>query len=248
MTLTSDFLLPKRRRWPGFRAVASGLGLWLALTLLATLVVHFIIIFALPSIGRGVLIDQVIPAGESAPRLYTGLAGEARPNFHYADSRMDSVYCSFDLRDGAVRVAGRLDVPFWSMSVHTLSGLVVGSVNHNAAAGGGLELLVMRPALARDLSAAGAQLPHDALVVEMEGPLGLVRISGLATYEALRPALRDQLAQMQCSLATFTFSPPDRDVGSDPSGQTPSTPSGPPSVPQPAVRPDIEPISPETGG
>lgn len=236
-----DFFAPEKRNRPTLRKVASALALWLGLTLLATLVVHFVIVFALPSIGRGVLIDEVIPAGQSAPRLYTGQAGEPRPSFRYADDRKDSVYCSFDLRDGAVRVAGSLDVPFWSISVHTLSGLVVGSVNHNAASGGGLELLVMRPALARDLSAAGAQLPRDALVVEMDGPLGLVRISGLATYNALRPALRDQLAQMQCSLATFTFAAPDTDQDGSQTPQGPEAPSGPPSVPQPVVRPDLEP-------
>ncbi|MFN3224987.1 MAG: hypothetical protein ACE360_01895 [Hyphomicrobiales bacterium] len=237
----TSFFLPKVRKRPTFRQVASALGLWLGLTFLATLVVHFVIVFALPTIGRGVLIDEVIPPGESAPRLYTGQAGEPRPNFRYADARKDSVYCSFDLRDGAVRVSGSLDVPFWSISVHTLSGLVVGSVNHNAASGGELELLVMRPALARDLSAAGAQLPRDALVVEMEGPLGLVRISGLATYNALRPALRDQLSLMECSLATFTFAEPDDDQDGAQPGQQPTAPSGPPSVPQPVVRPDIAP-------
>lgn len=66
----TSFFLPKVRKRPTFRQVASALGLWLGLTFLATLVVHFVIVFALPTIGRGVLIDEVIPPGESAPRLY----------------------------------------------------------------------------------------------------------------------------------------------------------------------------------
>lgn len=84
-------------------------------------------------------------------------------------------------------------------------------------------------------------MPRDALVVEMEGPLGLVRISGLATYNALRPALRDQLSLMECSLATFTFAEPEDDQDGSEAGQQPTAPAGPPSVPQPVVRPDIAP-------
>lgn len=234
----SAFFGPKRKR-RNARSTLTQIWLWLGLTVLATAVVHFLVVFALPTIGRGVLIDDVIPPGQSAPRLYTGLAGEPQPSFRYADARKDSVYCSFDLRDGAIRVAGDLDVPFWSISVHTLSGLVVGSVNHNAATGGGLELLVMRPALARDLAEAGAQLPSDSLVVEMNGPLGVVRISGLATYHALRPALRDALAETQCSLATFTFSQPEPDNDTPNESLRPVRPSGPPAVPQPVARPDV---------
>lgn len=228
-----------KRKRPTVRSTLTQIGLWLGLTILATAVVHFLVVFALPTIGRGVLIDDIIPPGESGPRLYTGLAGEPQPSFRYADARQDSVYCSFDLRDGAIRVAGNLDVPFWSISVHTLSGLVVGSVNHNAAAGGRLELLVMRPALARDLAEAGAQLPSDSLVVEMNGPLGIVRISGVATYDALRPALRDALAATQCSLATFTFTQPDAESDTTDEGPRPVRPTGPPAVPQPVPRPDV---------
>ncbi len=238
MTTDLDFLLPSKRRHWSLRRISSALALWIGLTLLATMVVHLLIVFALPSIGRGVLIEDIIPANDATPRLYTGQGGEARPEFSFADNRTDSVYCSFDLRDGAVRVTGSLDVPFWSMSVHTLSGLVVGSVNHNAATGGGLELLVMRPALARDLAEAGAQLPQEALVVEMDGPLGVVRISGLATYTALRPALRDALSEVECSLATFTFADPNQDAEENGQNGRPRAPSGPPEVPQPVARPD----------
>lgn len=49
----TSFFLPKVRKRPTFRQVASALGLWLGLTFLATLVVHFVIVFALPTIGRG---------------------------------------------------------------------------------------------------------------------------------------------------------------------------------------------------
>lgn len=236
--MTDDFLYAPKVRRRAHGSTASAVGLWCGLTLLATIVVHLLVVFALPTIGRGVQVDAIIPPGEAAPRLYTGLAGEALPSFRYDDGRTDSVYCSFDLRDGAVRVSGDLDVPFWSISVHTLSGLVVGSVNHNAASGGGLDLLVMRPALSSDLARAGAQLPRDALVVEMEGPLGVVRISGLATYEALRARLRQELAQTECTLATFTFTGPDAGDETDGSGTGTPDPSGPPQVPQPLPRPD----------
>ncbi|MFK7793274.1 MAG: hypothetical protein AB8B88_11470 [Devosiaceae bacterium] len=238
--MSETFFEPPKRKRINLRKASSAIGLWLGLTLLASFIVHLIVVFALPSIGRAIIVDEVIPPGENAPRLYTGLAGGVQPGFRYADARMDAVYCSFDLTDGAVRVSGNLDVPFWSISVHTLSGLVVGSINHNAATGGGLELLVMRPALARDLAVAGAELPRDALVVEMDGPLGVVRISGLAGYNALRPALRDALAQTQCSLATFTFAPPTAVDEDGPSTARPIEPSGPPTVPQPAPRPDLE--------
>lgn len=233
--MSDDYATPKKDR----RSSRSALPLWLMSTLLLTAVIHLLVVFALPSIGRAVLVDQAMPPGEAGPRLYASSAGETVAPFRYADSRTDSVFCSFDLRDGAIRVGGELDVPFWSISVHTLSGLVVGSVNHRAAVGGGLDLLVMRPALARDLAAAGAQLPGDALVVEMEGPLGLVRISGLASYEALRPALRDELERMECTLATFSFATRDEDepaAGSD--IETPGERNEGPTVPAPVPRPE----------
>ena len=236
--MSDNFLYAPQAKQREHGAIASAVGLWCGLTLLATIVVHLLVVFALPSIGRGVQIDDIIPPGEAAPRLYTGLAGEALPSFRYDDGRTDSVYCSFDLRDGAVRVSGNLDVPFWSISVHTLSGLVVGSVNHNATSGGGLDLLVMRPALAVDLARAGAQLPRDSLVVEMDGPLGVVRISGLATYEALRSRLRQNLSQTECTLATFTFTNPNASDETDGSGTGTPDRSGPPQVPQPLPRPD----------
>lgn len=229
--MSDDYTTPKKDR----RSSRSALPLWLIATSLLTAVIHVLVVFALPSIGRAVLVDQAMPPGEAGPHLYASSTGETVAPFRYADSRTDSVFCSFDLRDGAVRVGGELDVPFWSISVHTLSGLVVGSVNHRAAVGGGLDLLVMRPALARDLSAAGAQLPSDALVVEMEGPLGLVRISGLASYEALRPTLRAELERMECTLATFSFATQE-DEGSD-AGPT-NQRSDRPSVPAPVPRPD----------
>lgn len=228
----NDYATPKKDR----RSSRSALPLWLMATLLLTAVIHLLVVFALPSIGRAVLIDQAMPPGEAGPRLYASSAGETVAPFRYADTRTDSVFCSFDLRDGAMRVGGELDVPFWSISVHTLSGLVVGSVNHRAAVGGGLDLLVMRPALARDLAAAGARLPSDALVVEMEGPLGLVRISGLASYQALRPTLRAELERMECTLATFSFATQDDDEPAQDS-DAPDQRNDRPAVPAPVPRP-----------
>lgn len=230
----NDYATPKKDR----RTSRSALPLWIISTLLLTAVIHLLVVFALPSIGRAVLVDQAMPPYEAGPRLYASSSGETVAPFRYADKRTDSVFCSFDLRDGAIRVGGELDVPFWSISVHTLSGLVVGSVNHRAAVGGGLDLLVMRPALARDLAAAGAQLPSDALVVEMEGPLGLVRISGLASYEALRPALRAELERMECTLATFSFATRNEDDAAGPDGDTPGQGNDQPSVPAPVPRPE----------
>ncbi|MEM6711484.1 MAG: hypothetical protein AAF590_04310 [Pseudomonadota bacterium] len=212
---------------------------WAGLVVMGAAIVHVIIVFALPSIGRAVLIETVIPPDETVPRLYTFDAGEPLPNFRYADARTDSVYCSFDLRDGAVRVSGDVEVPFWSISVHTLSGLVVGSVNHNAATGGRLDLIVMRPSLARDLAEAGAELPRDSLVVEMDGPIGLARVSGLATYEALRPQLRADLAETECMPATFTFTRFEDTPAEIEEEEAPLRRLGPPSVPQPAVRPNF---------
>lgn len=232
--MSDDYATPKKDR----RTSRSALPLWLIATFLLTAVIHLLVVFALPSIGRAVLVDQAMPPGEAGPRLYASSAGETVAPFRYADNRTDSVFCSFDLRDGAIRVGGELDVPFWSISVHTLSGLVVGSVNHRAAVGGGLDLLVMRPALARDLSAAGAQLPNDALVVEMEGPLGLVRISGLADYEALRPALQAELERMECTLATFSFATQNEETSPGADTGTPNQGSERPAVPAPIPRPE----------
>lgn len=229
---------PSRRRSLSGRKLLSGLSLWLGLMLLAALIVHFAIVFALPTIGRAIVMDEIIPPDANAPRLYAGVGGELTPDFRFADGRMDSVYCSFDLADGAVRVGGSLDAPYWSLSVHTLSGLVVGSLNHNASTAGNLEVLIMRPALARDLAEAGAQLPSDALVVEMQDNLGVVRISALASFEAARPGLRRALADMNCSLATFTFVQPEAEEDNPTGPLVPSEPSGPPTVPQPSIPPN----------
>lgn len=224
-----------------FKKSLISFGFWIGTTLIASALLHLLLVFAWPTIGRGVLIDDIMPADENAPRLYTELdiSGnqELRNVFRYADSRKDSVYCAFDLRDGAVRIGGELDVPFWSISVHTLTGLVVGSVNHRAASGGRLDLFVMRPALARDLVESGAELPSDTLIVEMNDTMGVVRISGLATYEALRPSLRDALAQTDCELATFSFAAPVQADDDSIEGDRPAVDAGPPSVPSPTPRP-----------
>lgn len=229
---------PKKKRVT-LRKLSSAAGLWVGLTLLAAMIVHFAVVFALPIIGRAIAVDDVLPPGQNEPRLYTGLAGEARPEFRFADGRMDSVYCSFDLNDGAIRIAGNLEAPQWSISVHTLSGLVVGSINQSAASGGQLEVIIMRPALARDLAAAGAQLPRDALVVEMDGPIGVARISALEGYAALRPALQSALAQVECALATFSFVQPQETDTPTPGTVQPELAPGPPTVPQPVARPDV---------
>ena len=232
---------PSRLRDTGPASPGWAFAVWAISTLAAAALVHLLVVFALPGIGSAVQVAELAPPGEEAPRLYPDADGSLSDRFRYSDARADSAFCAFDLRDGAVRIGGELEVPFWSISVHTLSGLVVGSVNHNAASGGRLDLIVMQPALARDLLEAGAVLPADTLIVEMEGPLGLARISGLASYEAQRPALRDALGQTACNLASFEFAPP-APPGADEDGDAPEADGRPePRVPAPVPRPDIPP-------
>ena len=220
------------------RSVGWAFAVWAGTMLAVAALVHLLVVFALPTIGSAVQVADMLPAGEAAPALYTDESGAIAARFQYSDARQDSAFCAFDLRDGAVRVAGELEVPFWSISVHTLSGLVVGSVNHNAASGGRLDLIVMRPALARELVEAGAILPPDTLVVEMDGPLGLARISGLAAYQAQRPRLRQDLARTACELATFSFVPVTDEEEDGPAA--PET-RPEPRVPAPVPRPDVAP-------
>ncbi|MBV6656678.1 MAG: hypothetical protein KI785_02805 [Devosiaceae bacterium] len=217
----------------------ASFAVWIGTTLAVAALIHLLVVFALPRIGSAVQVETLLPAGETEPQLYPDPTGEITARFRFADARQDSAYCAFDLRDGAVRVGGEIEAPFWSISVHTLSGLVVGSVNHRAASGGRLDLVVMRPELATELTENGAVLPPDTLVVEMDGPLGLARISGLATHSALRPTLREELAQTDCTLATFTFVAPTPDDAEDgdaaPDRQAPRQRNIPAPVPRPIL-------------
>ncbi|MEM6382517.1 MAG: hypothetical protein AAF739_07585 [Pseudomonadota bacterium] len=213
----------------------SVFSIWAGTTLAVAALVHLLVVFALPTIGRAIQIETILPAGEDGPAFFSDSDGAIASRFRFGDARQDTAYCAFDLEDGAVRVAGELDAPFWSISVHTPSGLVVGSVNHRAASGGRLELIVMTPEAATDLNARGAVISPDALIVEMDQPRGLARISGLATFEALRPALRNDLEQTVCELATFSFVPPVETEPDAPQSQQPQRRRE--GVPSPVPRP-----------
>lgn len=216
------------------RSGASSFIVWLLTTLAASALVHMLVVFALPRIGGAIQLEDVLPAGDEGPLLYTGRA--ASDTFRFTDQRQDSVFCAFNLEDGAVRISGRSDFPYWSISVHNTSGLVVGSVNSRAATAGVLELIIMRPSLARELSEAGAVLPAGALVVEMEGPFGIARISGLAPYAPMRAVLREDFEQTECGLASFTFVPLDEGVEQE---EVPERGTQPQTIPSPVPRPDV---------
>lgn len=220
------------------RAAGSGGSafiIWLMTTLAASALVHLLVVFALPRIGGALQLEEIMPPADEGPRLYVETGGSIDNRLRFNDLRQDSVFCAFDLDDGAVRISGRSDFPHWSISVHNSSGLVVGSVNNRAAVAGVLELIIMKPTLARELGEAGAVLPADALVVEMEGPFGLARISGLAPYEEMRPVLRRDFEQTECALARFTFVPPEADEDDQ---LLPERRTGPQVIPAPVPRPE----------
>ena len=223
------------------RSAMVSFGFWLVAMLASAALVHFLVVLTLPIIGRGVLVEQVLAPGDEGPVLYSDPQVLAQLGFRYSDARQDSAYCAFDLRDGAVRVSGELDVPFWSLSVHTLSGLVVGSVNHRAASGGQLALVVMTPQLGRELAESGAVMPPDTLVVVMNQPVGIVRISGLASYGALRPALQEQLASTTCQVQRFSFVAPQSQINQQLNANEDDLDSGQSApIPSPTPRPDLD--------
>ena len=221
------------------RGPISGFSLWLGALLLCAALVHVLVVFMLPAIGRAVLMEEVLPADPLGPKLYTALDLPTGSPFRFDDDRADTVTCAFDLRDGAVRVGGFLDVSVWSIAVYRTTGEVAGAASHNSVQGGMLEVIVMTPSLADSLLEAGTVFPEGALVVDLPGPHGVARITALTSFEAEREQLRAMLADIACEEASFEVVAPDADSGPD-GDVAPEDNDDDRPVPPPIPRPDAE--------
>lgn len=117
----------------------------LAAALVGAGLVHIVIVLAVPAFSDRDAWSGI--SGLGAPYEFTEIATglPARTPIHLSDPLFRTATCHFDLSEGPVHVTAGGNVPFWSVSIFSGSGVNIFSNNDRTSPANDLDILVINP-------------------------------------------------------------------------------------------------------
>lgn len=106
--------------------------------------------------------------------------------------------CRYDLSNGGIRIAGRLDLDYWAIWLHNETGFSYYAINARANGDRALEIRVMTE---DQLTRFRADLPDDAeteLLVASPTVRGFVTLRALVTEPSARADIERETARTEC--------------------------------------------------
>jgi uncharacterized membrane protein len=186
------------------------LVLWCAAGVMIGLIVHLLILLAVPSIATRGAFDRLaaLATGNGfhlvpAPTPDDSLLPRLDPSIQMA-------VCRYDLDQGPVHVRAPVTGAFLAVSFHTPDGLSYYALTDRSAADNAIELTLYSSLQLADVRAREGPDTPEALRVEAPAPTGLVVIRALVPEPGYRPAIESKLTSAECSKAAVTSAAPSR--------------------------------------
>lgn len=125
---------------------------------------------------------------------------DAEPLIGSIDPLFNAVACRFDLEDGVVRVSGRGDMPYWSISIYDRQGQNVFSLNDRSSSNGALDFVVATSAQMIELRNALPAEFDRSVFVEADINEGIVVVRAFSPDESWQPTISRHLQSIACRL------------------------------------------------
>lgn len=167
--------------------------------LLLGLLIHLVVILALPLLAQDSVvdrIDQLAPSINTPVLVADKTSGEANPL--RLDPELAYALCRIDLSKGPGEIVGTLPVSFWSVAVYDKSGTVIYSTTNRDGIGQSLDLGIFDPAQTRLLAEQKIDVGAGLLIVEAKTDDVFVVVRLHPPEAAVRPRYEDALRKLDC--------------------------------------------------
>ncbi|MFP5075746.1 DUF1254 domain-containing protein [Rhizobium sp. YIM 134829] len=185
-----------KQRISPFRLLRTGLFV-IGLGLIGALLLHIVIILALPRFTGGDAYSRVLGlyemdsffplAAEPGP---TGLAND--------DPYLRVAVCGFSVMGGPVRFTAAGSVPFWSLALYDADSNEVFSMNNATAVNGQVDVVAATPLQLVDLRKRPVETLSQSIMVEMPEEEGYAVLRALAPTNSFEEAARSFLQGAGC--------------------------------------------------
>jgi uncharacterized membrane protein len=170
----------------------------LAVGIVLALVVHLVVVLAIPAFAERDAWQRLSATGETWEFQPVAAAGTGTGPLGPTDAHFGSIACRFDLSQDALVVRAEGQLPFWSASIFTNRGQNIYSFNDRTAVGGQLFLLVLSPIQMARLRADPPAEAEQAVVVEADMEEGFVIVRALQEDESWRERVSNFLQAASC--------------------------------------------------
>lgn len=170
----------------------------IVLGILGAGIVHIAVLLLVPSHSRGDAWSTL--AERSNFYVVTSLQPPGSPPLIGSiDPLFRAVACRFDLEDGPVRLAGRGEVPYWSISVYDRAGQNIFSFNDRSSSDGALDFAIATPIQMIELRNDLPPAFDRSVFVEADIGEGIVLARAFVPDASWEPAVTSYLEGITCT-------------------------------------------------
>lgn len=173
-------------------------ALWGLAGLLLGLIIHLVIVLALPGFATNTNWDNLSEQVEPGQILVFDRPGPNQPNPLRLDPELTYATCRFDLSLGPGVLSGILPSDFWSIGVFDRDGTAIYSTTNRSGIGDRLELGIFNPAQTRLLAEQQIGIREGLLIIESPHDEIFVVVRLAPPHPVMWSRYRDSLAQLQC--------------------------------------------------
>lgn len=166
--------------------------------LLLGLVVHLVVILALPALADSSVYGRLAEAGAVNRMTVLPAPGPGEANPLKLDPYLAYSMCRLDLSSGPGEVTGTLPASFWSVAVYDPSGAVLYSTTNRDGIGQVLDLGIFDPAQTRLLAEQKIDIAPGLLIVEAQSDDVIVVVRLAPPHPSARERYEAQLQRLAC--------------------------------------------------
>lgn len=172
--------------------------LWLFGGVLLGLLIHLVVILALPNLATRDLWTNIEALNAKNIVMHIDVPGPGEPNPLGLDPKLAHAICQLDLREGPGVVAGMLPDAFWSISVFDRNGISIYSTTHRAGIGQVLNLGIFDDAQTRLLAEQQFEIEEGLLIVESPTQDVFVSVRLAPPHSTMMPRYKEALDALRC--------------------------------------------------
>ena len=172
--------------------------LYLVAGLLLGVVIHLIVILALPSLASNNVATKLAAFGQVNRTVVLDDVVRGAANPLRLDPEVAYAVCRLDLTNAPGELAGTLPLAYWSVAVYDRSGTVLYSATNRDGIGQTLDIGVFDPAQTRLLAEQKINVAEGLLIVESKGDEVYVVVRLAPAHQVMRKRYKEQLAKLGC--------------------------------------------------
>lgn len=185
----------------------------IAAGLLGAVVVHIVIVLALPRLEGRNLWQAVEPTAPVDAFAIMPAPTPDRETVGFLDPRFAYAVCRLDLTEGPRRIVVDMDAYFWSVGLFDASGRGLYSISNPAPGRGELDLFVIREADLTDLRNEPPPILEEAVVIDVTSDLAVVAVRAFIADEHARSNVEGSLVAQLCAAPFSLTAPPPSEPG-----------------------------------